>query len=145
MGSLSPAADPPAAIVAETRVSAGIISIPTGVATIVAFTTEDADDLAAWVIGSPTIFTVPTTGEYVFGAWWLWAADPAPIVRREGQLEVNGVYVIGHESSMATGLDGSCEAFRRLTAGDTIRLSVFQNTGAALDLTTSAMWLVRVS
>lgn len=114
-------------------------SIPNNTLTPVTFSTEIFDIGGYWVIGSPTILTMPETGLYVFGGSGRWAANGTGT--REMGFRRNGTQVLHINDNPSAPTIGAANALYHnvtyqypLDAGDTLELVVRQESGGALNL-----------
>jgi hypothetical protein len=100
-------------------------SIPNSADTSISFSTETTDTNNMWVVGSPTILTIPYAGLYVFGGHLSYAANATG--RRETRLRVNASILKGTIASRLVQPSGAvCVALSTaaiLSAGDTIDLT----------------------
>lgn len=112
-------------------------SITTGTYTDISFSGVDRDDLGYWAAGSPTRLTIPKTGWYLVGANVNFASNA--VGYRRVIIELNdSTYEIqdarGPNPSNATIV--TISGLLYLTAGDYLKLVVFQTSGGALNAQT---------
>lgn len=115
---------------------AAVQSIGTGSATLVSFDTELIDTDGFWDAGSPTIFTVPYTGYYLFAGFFSFASNATGI--RYFSLQSGGGTVYSEDKRAAVNGDvtsANLQALRYLAATNTVRMYVYQNSGGNLNVT----------
>jgi hypothetical protein len=118
----------------------GVISIGTASATTVTWTTEVEDTDSMWDAGSPTIISFPTPGWYEFQCGAAWATsvtgNRGATIRRSDGTHLGG----GRSAANPTVGEAMSICFPgagRITAGQTVRMDVYQTSGGPLDLSPS--------
>lgn len=126
-------------------------SVPDATATSLSWATEDSDTDGMWVIGSPTIFTVPHGVQRVrVSASLQWAANATGI--RQVSVLKNGAGGYAGQSTVlapnAGASFGNCmfcaTDVLAVAEGDTLEVSVYQNSGGALNVNALGMTWVHV-
>lgn len=113
-------------------------SIATGASfTAISFDTEVFDQGNFWVVGSPTLFTIPETGMYIFGGNAIWAANATGT--RELGFRLNGSTILLAVDQPPDPTNGGTTTIyahaayqSKLTAGDTLELVARQESAGAL-------------
>lgn len=103
-----------------------------------------------WSAGSPTLFTAPADGYYAVGAGVLWDNNSTGL--RLLWLEPGGATDTYVQSGIAAftgnGVSQLVATVLHLTAGDTVRCSVLQNSTGSLDIlgsdSSTNFWIVRL-
>lgn len=107
-----------------------------------------------WVVGAPTIFTIPLAGLYLFGGCGLWAANATGT--RELGIRLNGTTIVNVNDQPVESIHGGTftpnshvTGQSRLGIGDTLELVARQESGGPLNLTAEAdesisFWIVYV-
>jgi len=125
---------------------------PSGTFNAISFDTEVFDFGGFWVVGSPTLFTIPEDGMYIFGGCGIWAANATGT--RELGIRKNGTDIIMVCDSPPDGTNGATMTPRAhvtyqspLVAGNTLELVARQESGGALNMTAEAddsivFWIV---
>jgi len=129
-----------------TRASrSGAQSIPNATNTPISFDTEARDDDGLWVIGSPTVFTIPKAGIWYFGSSVAYDSNSTGF--RETRLRVNGSVATYGVTDSRTAVNGGATALTITAIGilavsDTIDVAVWQNSGGNLNMssTVCTMW-----
>jgi hypothetical protein len=118
----------------------GVISIGNATPTTVTWTTEVEDTDAMWDAGSPTLISFPTPGFYEFACGAAWATSAVgnrgATIRRSDGTHLGG----GRAAANPTAGEATSIGFPgagRITAGQTVRMDVYQVSGGALDLSPS--------
>ena len=122
-------------------------NISNGIATPIQFTTEDFDSHNMWTVGSPSVFTIPIAGLYLFGINVGWQASANTV--REVFFRQNGVTELQRYSNLKSdvavafhGYDMSYQWY--FQAGDTLEAVAFQSSGGTLTVGAlrTAMWVM---
>lgn len=129
-------------------VSCSALSIPNNSATDVAWATEayDQGTITGQHAPSGTVLTCQKAGIYEIGTTVRWTANTSGI--REAAIYDNGGSVLAHSGYTANVLPAGFE-YHNLTAtkvmavSDTVRLTVFQDSGGAR-LLTGKFWMTRI-
>lgn len=120
-------------------------SIPTGAAfTAVSFDSEVFDQGTGsnmWVVGSPTLITIPENGIYVFGGCGQWPVSPG--FTRELGIRLNGTTILQLNDIIDDPFGGDIQYQHvtyqeRLVAGNTLELVARQETAGAMNLVAQA-------
>jgi hypothetical protein len=123
------------------RTSGSFQSIPNNTLTAAQFNNVERN-VGGWSAGTPvTTVTVPTgmDGEYLVDAYAPFAADPDG-AQRVAQVFYNGAVWLDARNTPISGGGGTLptplhvSSMRYLAAGDTIRMDVFHDAGASLNL-----------
>lgn len=134
------------ALVKGTRVVNASFSLADATLTQVSFTGESVDELSAWVIGSPTRLTIPTTGWYMVSAYTSYANNSSG--RRLTSVILNGtteVITTDYRMPVNGGTTNvTIAGLAYLTAGDYLELQVYQTSGGSLTVTTSVVTLAKL-
>lgn len=126
------------------------ISIPNSAVTVVTFDSERFDEGGMHALGAGRL-TAPITGLYLIGADVRLAANATGI--RAAHIRLNNVTDLVDASDDDPGaaqpVDLTMITLYRLTAGDYVEVTVFQNSGGALNVLTNAntspeFWMVRL-
>jgi len=97
-------------------------------------TALDFDTSAFFSAGSPTLFTMPFAGLYLFSASIFW--DPNATGQREITFAKNGAIRFGCSAQPGNNSGDSAQdlsVLMSLAAGDTVALNVLQNSGGNLN------------
>lgn len=122
-------------------------SIPNNVATTIVFLSEEEDTTDYYAVGASSI-VIPTglAGFYVIAAQGVFVANATGT--REVSILRNGVVIAGSASDNAgagsSWIGGASVGFA-LVVGDTITVTMFQDSGAALDTGTCRLQAYRVA
>jgi len=113
------------------RVSATVSqSIPTGVWTAVSWDTAVYDDDGFYAAGAPTVLTVPDGWG---GTFVLWVSADMQQASQRLRVMVNG-----NQSAVTSG--GALSCTDQLAAGAAISIDIFQSSGGAVTVPTSAVF-----
>ena len=122
-------------------------NISSGVATPIQFTTEDFDSHAMWAVGSPSVFTIPIAGLYLFGINVGWQASASAVrevfFRQNGSIELQRYSNLKSDVAVAFhGYDMTYQWY--FSAGDTLEAVAFQTSGGVLTVGAlrTAMWVM---
>jgi hypothetical protein len=126
-------------------------SIPNGAGTFITFdTVPAASPSSVWNAGTPDRLIAPAAGFYLCGGSldWIFAAGGSTRIL---SLVVNGSFVVA-QAGIPAGAGGPslCVSHGlQMSANDYVGLKVYQDSGAALNVTPSAssptLWLARVA
>ena len=134
------------ALVKGTRVVNASFSLADATLTQVSFTAESVDELGAWVIGSPTRLTIPTTGWYMVSAYTSYANNSSG--RRLTSVILNGtteVITTDYRMPVNGGTTNvTIAGLAYLTAADYLELQVYQTSGGSLTVTTSVVTIAKL-
>lgn len=120
----------------------------------VSFDTEVFDQGGFWIVGSPTLLTIPADGLYIFGGCAEWAANATGT--RELGIRLNGTIMLQVDDQPPESTNGATltpwmnlSYQYRLGVGSTLELVARQESGGALDLVAEAddsitLWAVYV-
>ena len=118
--------------------------------TAVSFDTEDADTDGYWDAGSPTIFTIPEDGFYIVTAQAYWAASSVfshigLFLALNGDMSAASRRVATQYWQQPSGTSNPRQNVTfagKLSAGDTIQLHAYQNSGSARSIDASEpIWM----
>lgn len=112
-------------------------SCPNAAWTPVTFDTEVEDDLFGWDVGDPTLITVPIDGIYTISAYvnWTTSANGMRGVRflvNDSQTLYDGGEVL--DTAGGGGRTQNLAIVKELKKGQTVKLSLFQESGGALNV-----------
>lgn len=102
--------------------------------TLVSFNTEENDTGSFFSAGSPTIITIPYTGTYRITCYFAYANSTAGALR-ETRITLGatvGTYYAADTRGPIGTVSGSLELVRNFTAGNTISMAAYQDTGGNL-------------
>lgn len=118
-------------------------SISNSAFNVVSFDAEVFDSDGFWVVGSPTLITIPHQGLYVFGGNGKWATNATGT--RELAIRLNGSEVLRTNDQPVHPTFGGANSIwqtvgyqYRLEVGDTLELLARQESGGALNLEAEA-------
>lgn len=112
---------------------------PSGTANVISFDTEVFDSANMWVIGSPTLITIPQNGLYIFGGAGIWTANATGT--RELSIRRNGTQILITNDNPPNSVNGGTTTLyhtisyqQNLGVGDTLELLARQESGGSLNM-----------
>ena len=110
-------------------------SVPSSTNTVIPFSEALWDTGGFWTAGSPTVFTIPADGVYLVGVQVIYATNSngmrvVDVLTNASNARLNRTQVCA-SSGGSTALNAT--AALDLSAGDTISLGLWQNSGSAVD------------
>ena len=119
-------------------------SIPDATSTTLSFDTVRSNVGAMWVVGSPTVFTIPVAGRYAVGGWASWASNATGNRNLWIRLNAGGTFLARDLRAATTSLtDQTLSTEWDFAAGDTVDIRGYQDSGGPLDATVE-FWIRRV-
>jgi len=122
-------------------ISTAVQTITKDTYTDLTFDIELEDTNSFWVVGSPTIFTIPYTGVYMYGCRVIYNTNSTGIRITTISATSGGSPTDARNSVVGSSTNVTLNAVGRLSAGSTIKVIVWQNSGGDLDTSANSAYM----